>query len=177
MEDFSNILKIFLSKIERNQREEHLKYFFRDFLKKTFYRNNAINTKGNFDFAIHKDESDKSKLEVIIETKTPESKEMITENNFSVKSMYQILLYFFQERINNKNNDLKNIVITNFYEYFIFDASDFEKLFYENKDLKKEFENWNNDKKTSKKTNLFYEYQKIKKNLQNFLKYSLRNFY
>ncbi len=157
LEDFSNILKIFLSKIERNQREEHLKYFFRDFLKKTFYRNNAINTKGNFDFAIHKDESDKSKLEVIIETKTPESKEMITENNFSVKSMYQILLYFFQERINNKNNDLKNIVITNFYEYFIFDASDFEKLFYENKDLKKEFENWNNDKKTSKKTNLFYE--------------------
>ncbi|OQX97164.1 MAG: hypothetical protein B6I24_09720, partial [Bacteroidetes bacterium 4572_128] len=128
-----------------------MKYYMRDFLKKTFYKENEINTKGNFDFTIN----DENKIAVIIETKAPKSKnEMLTKDNFNVKSMYQILLYFLQERIIHENNDMKNIIVTNFYEWFIFDANDFEKLFYENNELKKEFLDWNNNKKTSKKTNL-----------------------
>ncbi len=157
LENFITQLKIFTSKIDENETEEHIKYLLRDFLKNTFYFDNAVNTKGRFDFAIHLDKTDKSKVGVIIETKAPSSKkEMISQDNLQAKSMYQCLLYYLQERINNENNDLKHIIITNFYEWFIFDATDFEKLFYENNELKKEFENWNSKKKTSQTTNLFY---------------------
>ena len=156
LENFATQLKIFTSKIQDKNREEHLKYHLRDFLKNTFYDNKAVNTKDDLDFAIHHDKTNKSRVGVIIETKTPDSKEMITLNNLQAKSMYQCLLYYLQERISNNNNDIKHLIITNFYEWFIFDAQDFEKLFYENIELRNEFENWNNNKKTSQKTNLFY---------------------
>ncbi len=177
LENFIYQLKNFSFKINENESEEHLKYYMRDFLKKTFYKENEINTKGNFDFTIN----DENKIAVIIETKAPKSKnEMLTKDNFNVKSMYQILLYFLQERIIHENNDMKNIIVTNFYEWFIFDANDFEKLFYENNELKKEFLDWNNNKKTSKKTNLFYKEiaPKYIKNINDklkFIHFSIKN--
>jgi len=177
LENFIYQLKNFSFKINENENEEHLKYYMRDFLKKTFYKENEINTKGNFDFTIN----DENKIAVIIETKAPKSKnEMLTKDNFNVKSMYQILLYFLQERIIHENNDMKNIIVTNFYEWFIFDANDFEKLFYENNELKKEFLDWNNNKKTSKKTNLFYKEiaPKYIKNINDklkFIHFSIKN--
>ncbi len=156
LENFSTQLENFTDGIDNKEYEEHLKYLLRDFLKKTFYNNNAINTKGNLDFVIHLENSNKSKLGVIIETKAPDSREMITKENLQVKSMYQILLYYLQERINNQNNDIKHLIITNFYEWYIFDASDFEKLFFDNKELQKEFKSWSNKEKTKHTTNLFY---------------------
>ena len=180
LEDFSNHLKNFVSKIGIKDKEEHIKYFLRDFLKKTFYQDNAINTKDDFDFVVHLGKTDKSKVGVIIETKKPNSKEMITKDNFNEKSMYQSLLYFLRERINNQNNDIKHIVITNFYEWFIFDAADFEKLFFENKQLQKEFNDWSNNKKTNKTTNLFYKeiapfYIKKVENELGFVYFNIKN--
>ncbi len=178
LENFAKQFDIFRSKIDTQQREEHLKYILRDFLKKTFYENKTVNTKGDFDFAIHLNQNEQSKVGVIIETKTPQSTEMITENDLQAKSMYQSLLYYLQERIINKNNDLKNIIITNFYQWFIFDANDFEKLFFENKDLQNDFINWNKGIKTSKKTDLFYKEiapKYIKQAVDNFLPYVFFN--
>ncbi len=157
LKNFSAQLEIFINEIDNEQNEEYSKYPLHTFLKNTFYNDNAINTKGNFDFVIHLEKSNKSKVGVIIETKTPDSREMINKDNLQVKSMCQILLYYLQERINNHNNDIKHLIITNFYEWFIFDASDFEKLFFENKELQKEFKSWNKNEKTSNKTELFYK--------------------
>ena len=53
LENFSTQLEIFINEIDREENEEYSKYPLRDFLKNTFYNNNAINTKGNFDFAFH----------------------------------------------------------------------------------------------------------------------------
>ncbi len=156
LKNFSAQLEIFINEIDSDQNEEYSKYPLHTFLKNTFYSDNAINTKGNFDFVIHLEKSNKSKVGVIIETKAPDSREMITEDNLQAKSMYQILLYYLQERISNQNNDIKHLIITNFYEWFIFDASDFEKLFFENKELQKQFKSWSNKEKTSQTTNLFY---------------------
>ncbi len=181
LENFITQLEIFISKIDENETEEHIKYLLRDFLKNTFYFDNTVNTKGRFDFAIHLDKTDKSKVGVIIETKAPSSKkEMISQDNLQAKSMYQCLLYYLQERINNENNDLKHIIITNFYEWFIFDATEFEKLFYENNELRKEFESWDNKKKTSRTTNLFYneiapKYIKQAENELQFTYFDIRN--
>ncbi len=174
LEFFSAQLENFIRGIDSKEYEEHLKYLLRDFLKNTFYNANAINTKGNFDFVIHLEKSNKSKVGVIIETKTPDSKEMITEENLQVKSMYQILLYYLQERINNQNNDIKHLIITNFYDWFIFDASVFEKLFFDNKELQKEFKSWSNKEKTNQTTNLFYTEiaPKFIKETENKIRYS-----
>jgi len=54
---------------------------------------------------------------------------MVSRSNINVKSMQQLLLYFFDETITNKNNNLKKLIITNGIEWFIFDAGDFYQLF------------------------------------------------
>ncbi len=182
LENFIFEIEKFIKSIDSKSSEEHLKYPLRDFLKNTFYQKNEINTKGNIDFTINLNNSQNKNLGVIIETKAPNSNEMITRNNLQAKSMYQCLLYYLQERITNQNNDLKHIIITNFYEWFVFDANNFEQLFYNNgkKALVKEFINWEKGKKTSKKTSLFYKeiapkyIEEISQSIQ-FLYFNLKN--
>lgn len=75
---------------------------------------------------------------VIIEAKAVGSKEMITAHNLNRKAFHEAIFYFMQER--KKGNDkLKHIVITDFYEWFVFDAQDFDRLFWRNTQLHKKF--------------------------------------
>jgi adenine-specific DNA-methyltransferase len=75
---------------------------------------------------------------VIIEAKAVGSKEMITELDLNRKAFHEAIFYFMQER--EKGNDkLKHIVITDFYEWFVFDAQDFDRLFWRNIQLHKKF--------------------------------------
>ena len=55
-----------------------------------------------------------------------------------------------------KSLHIKYLIATNVYEYFIFDAQEFEQKFYQNKKLKKEFQDFEDGRKTSHKTDFFY---------------------
>ena len=72
------------------------------------------------------------------------------------KALQELLLYYLRERITKKNTDIKYLIATNVYEYFIFDAQEFEQKFYQNKKLKKEFQDFEDGRKTSRKTDFFY---------------------
>jgi adenine-specific DNA-methyltransferase len=77
---------------------------------------------------------------VIIEAKSPANKnEMITVQNLNGKALQELVLYYMRERITLKNTELKNLVVTNIHEWFIFDAQLFNKLFAENKTFVKQF--------------------------------------
>ncbi len=156
-ENFKNQLQIIVNKIDDNESEEHLKNFLIQFFKNTFYQNNEINTKGRTDLAIYNGIDNKTPVGVIFETKKPSNKaDMITKTDINKKALHEIILYYLQERIEFENNEIKNIIITNLNEWFIFDAIDFERVFYNTK-LKQEYEKWKTGQKTSKKTDLFYD--------------------
>ncbi|MCV3470657.1 Eco57I restriction-modification methylase domain-containing protein [Campylobacter sp. CNRCH_2015_0814] len=93
--------------------------------------------KSEIDLAIAKDELSKD-LEVLIEAKKPNSKEFITRAKPNSKALHEAILYYFRNR--EHSFSLKFIIITDFYKFYIFKASEFEELFYKNTSFKKLFE-------------------------------------
>jgi hypothetical protein len=104
-----------------SQTEESLKGLVSDFLKYTWYAPDYfINPDKWIDLVIY-DGDNKSPIAVMIETKKPSNKnEMVTLENLNTKAMQELLLYYFRETIDNNNLHLKNLIITNTIEWFIF---------------------------------------------------------
>jgi type II restriction/modification system DNA methylase subunit YeeA len=71
--------------------------------------------------------------------------------------MCELLLYYLRERVDEKNTDLKYLAVTNIYEHFLFDAQEFERLFYADKQLIKEYRDFADDRKVSSNTDFFYK--------------------
>ena len=146
-----------LKETNPKESEEYHKGLLKDFLKKNAYSDYFINTKERSDLVIHNDKDSKSSVGVIIEMKRPGNKtEMPTTDNLNKKATQELLLYFLRERIGNKNFEIKHLIVTDLYEWFIFDASEFEKIV-ENAKLKKAFTNFEQKRLTSEKTELFYK--------------------
>ncbi|MDR0909364.1 MAG: Eco57I restriction-modification methylase domain-containing protein [Spirochaetaceae bacterium] len=120
-----------------DEHEEHFKTDIADFLKNTWYSPvYYINTSQDIDLVIHAGSDKKSPISVLMETKKPGNKtEMISGDNLNRKALQELLYYYLKERIINKNLEIKNLIITNVIEWFIFDASEFERLFANDKDL------------------------------------------
>ena len=111
----------------------------------------------DIDLAVRLDKTSKSNIGLLIEVKSTTNKnEMISVGNLNRKALQELLLYYLRERISKKNSDIKYLIATNVYEYFIFDAQEFEQKFYQNKKLKKEFQDFEDGRKTSRKTDFFY---------------------
>lgn len=145
--------------ISAQDSEAKLKEDLMDFLKYTFYgQSYKVSPHGSIDFAIHLGESVEDPVGVLFEIKMPSNiSEMITRSNINKKAMQEMLLYYLRERVGNKNIDLKNLVITDGYKFFIFDAHEFERYFFSNKRLIKDFVEFNRGGKSSRKTELFYK--------------------
>ena len=154
----ANLLRL-LGKVDEIEREENQKNHIRDFLRDTFYKDsNEINTKDNKDLVIHLGKTNKDKVGVIIEAKRPGNKnEMLTADKPNAKALQELVLYYLRERIEENNIDIKYCVATNIYEWFIIDASYFEKLFFRNNAFVKEYEQWRDKVKVTSDTRLFYD--------------------
>ncbi|WP_448701705.1 Eco57I restriction-modification methylase domain-containing protein [Mucilaginibacter sp. AW1-3] len=158
LDTFKANLQKLLSRIDEKESEENVKGHLADFLKQTYYDpNHLIATKGRADLVIHLEKEAKSHVGVLFEVKKPSNKaDMITKNNLNAKAMHELILYFFRERVTNKNISLTHLVITNIYEWFVFDASLFDRVFARNSQLQKTFREWEAGQKVSTKTDLFY---------------------
>ncbi len=148
---------------DNQQREESLKLKIRDFLINTFYNNDQIDIHGNIDLAILNKENSRNNVEVILELKTPQNTaEMISTGNLNKKAMWELVHYYMQERLKG-NITIKHLIATNGLEWFIFDAREFEKLFFEDDDFKKKYINWYND--ATVKINVQMAYQIIENHI------------
>jgi adenine-specific DNA-methyltransferase len=158
MDLFKLNLITLLDKVKIEESEEHQKNNIRDFLLHTYYRaTHEINTKGRQDLVIHTDKTTQSSVSVIIEAKKPSNKaEWITPDKINVKAVQELVLYYMRERVDAKNIDIKYLVATNIYEWYVFDAAYFDKVFYGNKAFVKQYEDWRDGKKVTKDTALFY---------------------
>lgn len=176
IEGFKTNLITLLDRTNDTESEEFHKNLVSDFLKKTYYDpNHFINTKGRNDLVIHNGQNANSTVGVILEAKKPTNKaempqafantkinkqtgeQMITTNKLNVKAFQELVLYYLRERITHKNLEVKHLVITNINEWFIFDATLFERLFAQNKNLVKQFNDFEGGRLADTKTDFFYK--------------------
>ncbi len=159
IETFKANLTQLLDRINDQESEEFHKNLVTDFLKKTYYEpNHFINTKGRTDLVIHNGPIASSTVGVIVETKKPTNRpEMLTRDNINVKAFQEMLLYYLRERITHKNLEIRYLIATNIYEWFIFDANIFEKHFAHSKSLVKQFVDFEEGRLSGKTTEFFYK--------------------
>ena len=104
---------------------------------------------------IHTGKTTKDPEGVILEVKKPSNKaEMMTVAKPNTKAIQELLLYYLRERVDHNNTDIKYLVVTNIYEWFVIDEVWFEKNVFRNSKLKKDYENW---KLSGKDTKFFYD--------------------
>ncbi|MBK8808514.1 MAG: Eco57I restriction-modification methylase domain-containing protein [Bacteroidales bacterium] len=158
IELFKRNFKRLLERISETESEEHNKNIVSDFLKNTFYKENfEINTADRKDLVIHKTNTSSSPVSVIIEAKSPSNKsEMISFDKPNAKALHETIHYYLKERIINQNKEIKHLIITNIYEWFIFDAVCFEQYFYANKNFRKSYQEWIDKELVGTKTDWFY---------------------
>ncbi|MGD9873388.1 MAG: class I SAM-dependent DNA methyltransferase [Kiritimatiellia bacterium] len=159
IERFKTGLTALLDEIKLGETEEFHKNLLTDFLKKTGYEpRHFINTKGRNDLVIHNGDKAKSPVGVIIETKNPGNQgEMLRLDNINTKALQELLLYYLRERITNNNLEIRHIIATNVYEWFIFDAQVFEECFARDKELVRVFRGFDDGRLAGKKTDFFYK--------------------
>lgn len=161
LQTFEYDLHKYLEEIKLTENdEEKLKGDLKDFLKKRI--NKYINSKENgIDLAIYSttEKSENMKVQVLFETKTPDSPEMITHENFNKKALHEAALYYLKERNNENNRNIEWVIITDFYNFYIFSGNQFDLKFERNKEVTKIFDAYINpsgDKSTSR-TSWFYD--------------------
>lgn len=142
---------------DNGESEEHIKSHFTQFFNNTFYTGKYINTKDRIDLAIYTGKTADSQVGVILEAKKPSNKaEFLTQNNLNKKALQELLLYYLRERIDNENNNIKHLIATNGYEWYLFKGEDFYNFFYKNKTLIKEYKAFRDGLKDTTKNELFY---------------------
>lgn len=159
-DNFCHHLADYLYQISMQDSEDKLKTDLLDFLKQTFYSPDKykVSPTGRRDFTIHLGTSISDPVGVIFEIKTPGNiAEMIRRDNLNKKALHELLLYYLQERVTRNNLQLKNLVITDGNEFFIFDAHEFERIFFANKKLLKDYKEFVKGGKSSATTEFFYK--------------------
>jgi hypothetical protein len=138
--------------------EEFLKNLVSAFLKQTWYDPDYdINTSARIDLVIHTGKTAATPIGVIIEAKRPGNKnEMIRRTSLNAKAMQELLLYYLRETVDNKNLELKHLIITNTLEWYVFDARDFYHCFSQNKEIITLYSDFKTDSLLEKDNTFFY---------------------
>jgi adenine-specific DNA-methyltransferase len=78
---------------------------------------------------------------------------MIKPDDINKRAFHEILLYYLRERVTEKNINVKHLIVSNVYEWYIFDEKIFERIFAQNRKLVKQFQDFELSKKP---TEIFY---------------------
>jgi hypothetical protein len=154
----ANLARLF-ERIRTDEHEEHLKNIVSDFLKDTWYKqSHEINTSGRTDLVIHNGTNSKNTVGVLLEVKRPgNSAEMISHDRPNSKALHELLHYYMQERYIKGNLEVRRLIVCNIFEWYIFDAADFERLFFQNKKFVESYQKWSNGLFSGEKTDWLYK--------------------
>lgn len=135
IKSFRSAMQKMLKNVNANESEEHNKNLVMEFLSNAFYKNtNAINTKGKTDAAIYESpDSILSPALVLIEAKGPGRPDMAKRTELNCKALHELILYYIREEENSHNTKIKHLIITNCFEWFVFDKACFYRFFLANK--------------------------------------------
>lgn len=155
---FETKLVSFLETLQAKQSEseEYQKNLISDFLKSLLPKN-FINTSNRIDLAIYNGQDSTSTLGVIIEAKRlNNTSEMMTTANINAKAFQETVSYYLYERLVSKNLEIKKAIITNGLSWFVIEAKELEKHFYNNKKLRDLYDKWRNNQLSSNTTDFLY---------------------
>jgi len=156
VEQFARDLKSYLDHIDSKETEENLKTHLMGLLKPTYQPSHTIEQYGDIDFVIRTGGKG-SPAAVLFEAKRELNKaDMIRKDDINRKALHELILYFFRER-HASNTDIRHVVICTEFEVYVFEASDFERAFYQNRAFRKDFEDWAAGKKSDSTTDFFYK--------------------
>lgn len=159
LDDFQQAQAHLLQAINPKESEEHLKKLLVDFLAHPSVLGTAyyLNVSKRRDLVIRTGPKEAAPVGTIVEVKrAANSAEMVTPHDLNRKAFHELLLYYLEDRRDGHADNLRRLVITNGYEWFVFDALDFDRLFWRNTALKNDFLNWATGKKAGKTTEYFY---------------------
>lgn len=159
IELFKKELKTLFDHIDEQESEEFHKNLLKDFLNNTYYHDRYfINTAGRNDLVIRAGAKSDTPVGVQVEAKKPTNQaEMPAQDNLNAKAMQELLLYYLRERISEQNYELKHLVVTGVYEWYVFDAAEFERLFAKDKELVRKFQDFEAGRLTGTHTDFFYK--------------------
>lgn len=155
---FRKEIKTYFDFLDDHQTEETQKGFVKTFLEHTYYKENylIVGDENRKDLAILGAYDTSAKTNVFIETKSTTSDEMVRKEDLRAKAFYETILYYMNER-DNRNDELKHIVITNMKEWCIIDALDYDRLFWRDNGFKKKYEQFKKGQLSFRTTDQFYE--------------------
>lgn len=156
---FKTQFLLLLDRTNDKETEEFHKNLISEFLKETYYKGkHFINTKGRNDLVIHNKETAKTSVGIILEAKKPTNiAEMPTPQDLNVKAFHELILYYLRERITLKNLEIRHLIITNVYEWFVFDGQVFDRLFAQDKQLVQQFQDFEEGRLADTRTDFFYK--------------------
>ena len=132
---FKTAMQELLMRINPAEHEEFNKNLVAEFFNRSLYsgQNYMINTYHRTDLAIYADMGTHHEHPVVLfEFKGPSRPDMVTTGDLKKKALYELILYYIREEVKNRNTNLKHLVITNCWEYFIFEKKLFYQLFARN---------------------------------------------
>lgn len=139
-----------------SESEEYQKNLLKGFLE-SLLPYNFINTSSRIDLAIYNGKDSNSTLGVLFECKSLSNKsEMMTTERINSKAFQEIVAYYLNERLFEKNLEVKKCIITNGLSWFVIEAKEFEKHFFKNKKLIDLVTKFKNNQLSSNKTDFLY---------------------
>ena len=124
LQAFRKAIQTLLTRINPSESEGFNKNLVMDFLSGSLYRSNSymVNSLHNTDLAIYSDVSSPNEHPVVLfEFKGPSRPDMVTKSDLKKKAMYELVLYYIREEVQKRNTDIKHLIITNCWEYFVFE--------------------------------------------------------
>ncbi|MCR5886562.1 hypothetical protein LRS06_01995 [Hymenobacter sp. J193] len=121
---------------------------------------NYLNSRKKRDLVMHTGPQVSDPIGIIFELKHAKNKaEMVQKDNLNRKALHELLLYYFQERTAEQEaQELRQLIITNGYEWFVFDAHDFDRVFWKNTELRTFFQKHKQGQTTGGDTKYFYDH-------------------
>ena len=160
IQKLSKNLEIYINSAKDGESEEYHKGLIKDFFANTWYSPSySVNTNGREDLVIFNGNDTASKPAVIIEAKSPTNMaEMFSKNNQNCKALQECVYYFLQENLKFGNNEIKHIIITNYEDFYIFDAKNFSRFFLaKTNPIIDQFNKFEAKQLVDTKTSFFYE--------------------
>lgn len=136
---FRTALSDLLDNINTAESEEHNKTFVGNFLRDTFYKDGYIvNTRWKADNAIYEKRNGYKKIPVVlIELKGPGRPDMVKKSDLNQKALHELILYYLREEVIDGNTEIKHLIITDCFQWFVFEKKLFYQLFAKNKSFAK----------------------------------------
>ncbi|MEO0058550.1 MAG: hypothetical protein RLZZ312_197 [Bacteroidota bacterium] len=156
IELFKKELQATFNHIDEKQDEEYHKNVIADLFKNVYCKGNyLVNVNKKEDLVIRLGNNTTDAVGVLLEFKKPtEKRDMVSASNANVKALQETILYYLRQTVDHDNHKITNVVVTNIYEWYIFDGVWFEKNVYRNTKLKKEYLEF---KTSGHDTKYFYE--------------------